>query len=101
MLAGGGGGRERHELAGPELLSQRAVAEIVLRAAGRTRRIVNVPTPLASRGLRVVEMLMTSRAPITWDEAELLEVSMVSARGTADAESLGVKPRSMQAVLGA
>ena len=44
---------------------------------------------------------MQSRAPSTWDEAELLEVPMTSARGTADAESLGVTPRAMAAVLGA
>jgi hypothetical protein len=37
----------------------------------------------------------------TWDEAELLEVPMVSARGVADAERLGVKPQPMRAVLGA
>ncbi len=36
----------------------------------------------------------------TWDEVELLEMSMTSPRGTADAERLGVSPRSMPAVLG-
>jgi NADH dehydrogenase len=63
--------------------------------------MVHVPTPLVSRGLRVVETLMKSRSPATWDEAELLEVSMLSALGTADAEGLGVRPRPMAAVLGA
>jgi hypothetical protein len=37
----------------------------------------------------------------TWEEAELMEVPMTSERGTADAERLGVEPRSMAAVLGA
>jgi NADH dehydrogenase len=50
--------------------------------------------------LRVAETLLKSRAPATWDEAELLEVSMTSARGVADAELLGVTPRRMSAVLG-
>jgi NADH dehydrogenase len=102
-LDGGGPGarRDRYELAGPQTLSYREVAEIVLRAAGRTRPLVNVPTPIVSRGLRVVEALMKSRAPATWDEAELLEVSMTTPRGTADAESLGVTPRAMADVLGA
>ena len=36
----------------------------------------------------------------TWDEAELLEIPMTSRRGTADAERLGVSPRTMAAVLG-
>ena len=43
---------------------------------------------------------MKSRAPATWDEAELLEVSMTTREGTADAEALGVTPRPMAAVLG-
>jgi NADH dehydrogenase len=91
----------RYELAGPQMLSHEAIVELVLRAAGRGRPIVNVPTPLVCRGLRLVETLMKSRAPATWDEAELLEVSMTSVRGTADAETLGVTPRAMGTVLGA
>jgi hypothetical protein len=39
------------------------------------------------------------RAPITWDEAELLEANMVAKGGTADALGLGVAPESIQAVL--
>jgi NADH dehydrogenase len=35
----------------------------------------------------------------TWEEAELMEVSMISERGTADAEELGVEPRRMGDVL--
>ena len=42
---------------------------------------------------------MKSKAPVTWDEAELLEVSMTSPRGTADALALGVEPRPMADVL--
>jgi len=97
---GAANGHERYELAGPQTLSHEQIVELVLRAAGRTRPVVNVPTGLVSRSLRVVETLMKSRAPATWDEAELLEVSMTSALGTADAEGLGVTPRSMNAVLG-
>jgi NADH dehydrogenase len=100
-LGGGAGGDRRYELAGPQILSHQQIVELVLRAAGRARPIVNVPTPIVSRGLRVLETFMQSRAPSTWDEAELLEVPMTSARGTADAESLGVTPRAMAAVLGA
>ncbi len=100
-LIGTGGEDRRYELAGPELLSHQQIVELVLRAAARARHTVNVPTPIVSRGLRVLEMLMQSRAPATWDEAELLEVPMISACGTADAESLGVTPRAMAAVLGA
>ena len=36
----------------------------------------------------------------TWEEAELMEEPMVTERGTADIEQLGVSPHSMPAVLG-
>jgi len=93
-------GQERYELAGPQTLTHEEIVDLVVRAAGRSRPIFKVPTPFVSRGLRVVEALMKSRAPTTWDEAELLEVSMTSARGTADAAALGVTPRAMGEVLG-
>jgi len=99
--SGSAHGHARFELAGPQTLSHEQIVALVLRAAGRGRRTVHVPTPLVSRGLRVVETLMKSRSPATWDEAELLEVSMLCAGGTADAEGLGVTPRPMAAVLGA
>jgi NADH dehydrogenase len=90
----------RLELAGPQTLSHQQIVELILRAAGRPRPTVNVPTPIVSRALRVIEVLMKSRAPATWDEAELLEVSMTTGEGTAGAETLGVTPRPMAAVLG-
>jgi NADH dehydrogenase len=93
---------ERHrriELAGPETLSHQEIIATVLRAAGRSRPLVNVPTPIVSRSLRLLERTMGTRAPATWDEAELMEVSMLSDRGTADAVALGVEPHEMAAVL--
>jgi hypothetical protein len=45
--------------------------------------------------------LMKSKAPATWDEAELMEVSLLTGRGTADPERLGVHPQYMAAVLDA
>jgi uncharacterized protein YbjT (DUF2867 family) len=93
------GGR-RYELAGPQTLSHQQIVELMLRAAGRPRPTVNVPIAIVNRTLRVVETLMKSRAPATWDEVELLEVSMTARAGTAGAEALGVTPRAMRAVLG-
>jgi NADH dehydrogenase len=93
--------RERYELAGPEVLTHTGIVELALRAQHRHRRLVHVPTPIVSRGLRVLEALMKSKAPATWDEAELMEVSLLSERGAADARLLGVEPRHMAAVLGA
>jgi NADH dehydrogenase len=92
---------ERYELSGPETLSYDAIVEIVLRAAGRPRPLIHVPLGVVSRSLRALEALMRSKAFATWDEAELMEVTMLAARGTADAQALGVTPRPMSSVLGA
>jgi uncharacterized protein YbjT (DUF2867 family) len=92
---------ERYELSGPETLSYDAIAEIVLQAAGRPRPLVHVPLGVVRRSLRTLEGLMRSKAFATWDEAELMEVAMTSARGTADAHALGVEPKRMSCVLGA
>ena len=89
----------RYELAGPETLTQREFVRLVLAAAGRRRR--TLPLPLAACGPRCGPR---RRSPgptslVTWDEAQLLAVEMLSARGTADAEALGVRPRRVADVL--
>jgi NADH dehydrogenase len=99
-LSLGDGAQARYELAGPEILTHAEIVGLVVRAAGRHRPLVHVPTPLVSRGLRAVGALMKSKAPAVWDEAELMEVSLTTLRGTADAESLGVHPHRMAEVLG-
>jgi hypothetical protein len=45
--------------------------------------------------------VMGVRAFATWDQAELMEASMISVRGAADAQGLGIRPQRMAAVLGA
>jgi NADH dehydrogenase len=102
-----GGGRsqgardERYELAGPETLSHTEIVRTLLRSLNRRRALLHVPTPLVSRTLRLLERAGGARAIATWDEAELMETSMTSARGAADAQALGVAPERMAAVLGA
>jgi NADH dehydrogenase len=93
-------GHARYELAGPDVLSQREIAELALRAARRRRPLVPVPTALLRPLLRAYEALTGPAAWATWDEAELLGVTMRTPRGTADAEALGVHPRRLAAVLG-
>lgn len=90
----------RFELAGPETLTYHEIVECVLRSLRRRRPVVRVPTRTACRILRLTELLMGPTAFATWDEAELLEVPLVTPRGTADAEELGVHPKPMSAVLG-
>jgi uncharacterized protein YbjT (DUF2867 family) len=99
-LAEDGHAHTRYELAGPETLSHAEIVRTLLRSRDRSRMLARVPTPIVSRALRLLERAAGSRAPATWDEAELLETTMVSPRGTADAESLGVRPQQLAAVLG-
>ena len=94
------GGAARYELAGPQTLSHDELVRIALRSFGRRRAVVHVPTPIVSRGLRAVEALARDRAFATWDEAELMETSMVAREGDADVRRLGVQPREITAVLG-
>jgi NADH dehydrogenase len=96
--AGGGG---RFELAGPEELSYDEIVRVTLRAAGRRRRLLHVPLPLVRASLRGLERVVGPPVFATWEEAELMEEPMVTRRGTADAERLGVSPLPMSAVLGA
>jgi uncharacterized protein YbjT (DUF2867 family) len=95
------GTTERFELAGPQTLSHNEIVRLVLRSQNRGRPLLHVPTPIVSRGLRLLEATMGQRAFATWDEAELMEVPMLSGRGAADAEGLGVTPQPMADVLGA
>ncbi|MGZ4350372.1 MAG: NAD(P)H-binding protein [Solirubrobacteraceae bacterium] len=89
----------RYELAGPETLTHREIVALALRSFHRLRRIVGVPLWLTRRILQTVELFGGPTAFATWDEAELLEVPLVSVRGTADARALGVIPRPMAEVL--
>src|SRR3954452_8690911 len=95
----GGTGRRRFALAGPETLSYDEIARVALRSWRRQRRLLHVPLPVVHAGLRSVEALARGKAFATWEEAELMEIPMTTGRGSADAESLGVHPLRMTAVL--
>jgi NADH dehydrogenase len=97
--AAGDGNHRRIELAGPERLSYDDIVRTFLHAKDRHRRLVHVPLPLVRWGLKAVEEVQGSMAFATWDEAELMEIPMVSQRGTTDAEALGVHPLPMEYVL--
>jgi uncharacterized protein YbjT (DUF2867 family) len=90
----------RYELAGPDILTQRELVALVLRSLHRRRRIVGVPMPVTLRLLRALELAAGQRAFATPDEAALMEVTLLSDRGTSDVERLGVTPKPVGAVLG-
>jgi NADH dehydrogenase len=100
VLDGRGNGAEPIVLAGPETLSHDQIIKTVLRSLGRRRRLLHVPLPVVRATLEALEATVgTSSAFATWEEAELMEISMTSSRGTADVEALGVSPLRMSAVL--
>ena len=96
---GGTGTRKRYELAGPETLTYDEMSDLVSRVAGRPRPLVHLPLPLVRAGLIAFRNAFGEAVFATWEEAELMEVSMTSERGSADAQELGVDPRRMEDVL--
>ncbi len=99
-LGGAANGSGRIELAGPETLTYNDMAEAILHARRRRRRLLHLPLPVVRAGLGAVERVSGHAAFATWEEAQLMELSMVTPRGPADAEALGVSPLPMRAVLG-
>ncbi len=94
-----GGGSRRHELAGPDQLTYDQIGRLIARSAGRERPLVHVPLGLVHHGLAGLRRVVGDAVFATWEEAELMEVPMVSERGAADARALGVEPRRMAEVL--
>jgi len=107
------GGRDQHagtldsslqhrriELVGPEIVSHDQLVRGVLRAARLRRPLVHVPLAVVEQVLYLIEALLGPNAFANWDEAELLQCSMLGERGTADVEALGVSPLSITAALG-
>jgi uncharacterized protein YbjT (DUF2867 family) len=99
-VEGRGGSRDRYELAGPQVLSYDDMARTVAASAGRPRPLLHVPLPLVRSGLIWLRRLVGENAFATWEEAELMEIPMVTERGTTDAEALGVEPLAVREVLG-
>jgi NADH dehydrogenase len=94
-------GKARYELTGPQRMAYDEIALAVARSTGRQRPLVHVPLGLVHLTLVTLRRIFGEAVFATWEEAELMEVPMVSERGTADAESLGVEPLPLDAVLGA
>jgi NADH dehydrogenase len=100
LRAGAPDGARRLELAGPEVLTYEEIVELALSAWDRDRPLAHLPLWLVKRSLRLLERMFGPSVFATWEEAELMEVPMVSAAGTRDARRLGVEPQRMADVLG-
>ncbi len=100
VLRNGSAGGRRFELAGPEVLTYEEIVRLALDARGRTRPFLHVPLPVGRRTLVLIESVSGPAAFATWEEAQLLDISMTTPRGTDDAKELGVEPKPMREVLG-
>jgi len=87
------------DLAGPETLTYSQMSILVGQLAGRPRRLWHVPLPIVHLALSTLHEIFKEKVFATWQEAELMRVSMTSSRGSADVEALGVKPSAMSEVL--
>ena len=94
------GGDRLHILSGPQTLSYAEMGTVIAKASGRERPLLRVPLNLVHLSLAAAKLLAGDAVFATWEEAELLEVPMISERGDADVRSLGVEPKRMQDVLG-
>ena len=94
------GAAARYDLAGPETLTYEQMGRLIARSVGRRRPVVKVPLNLVRLGLQAVRRVAGDAAFATWEEAELMEVPMITPRGDADVRALGVEPRRMEDVLG-
>lgn len=94
-----GPGDHVYELAGPETMTYAEMSELVGLLAGRPRPVIRIPLQLVHLGLTAIHRLVGENAFATWQEAELMRVSMTTPRGPADLERLGVEPRTMPDVL--
>lgn len=91
----------RYELAGPDVLTHEQIARLIAAAAGRQRPVVHIPLPLVRSGLIWLRRIFGETVFATWEEAELMEVPMLSPSATRDAVRLGVEPLPMREVLAA
>lgn len=89
----------RFELAGPERLTYEQQARLIAASAGRERPAIHLPLPFVRSALIWLRRVFGEVAFATWEEAELLEVPMVSEHGAADVRALGVEPVPMAQVL--
>jgi uncharacterized protein YbjT (DUF2867 family) len=99
-LRASGPRRRAFELGGPDTLTYDEIVREAVAAVGRRRPLLHLPLPVVRASLRALRLVAGPKVFATWEEAELMEEPMTTARGTADAEALGVRPRSMAAVLG-
>ena len=92
--------KARYELAGPQVLTYDEIARTVARGTGHERPLLHVPLGFVHLALVTLRRIFGEAVFATWEEAELMGISMVTDGGPRDARKLGVEPKPMREVLG-
>lgn len=87
------------ELAGPETLTHDQILRIAMAHFGEVRPLFHISTKWSRRLLCAQEAYLGPSALATWGEAQLMQLSSVTDRGTTDLKRLGVEPLPMTEVL--
>lgn len=84
------------EFAGPEVMTFKEVIEFVLHETHRSRKLIRVPMALTRLAGALLQIL--PKAPLTLDQARMLETDTVLSGTTPGLRELGVQPTGVEAV---
>ncbi len=85
------------EFAGPEIMTLREVIELVLRETRRARTLIAVP--MAWTKLTGAVMQILPNAPLTLDQARMLETDTVLSGAKPGLRDLGINPTAVEAIV--
>lgn len=85
-----------YELGGPQVMTMREIMELVCKATGYNRSLIDVPDAVASGLARLTGW--APGAPLTWDQWLMLQRDSVAAEGAAGLEAFGLPKTPIAAV---
>ncbi|MEE8438059.1 MAG: complex I NDUFA9 subunit family protein [Micropepsaceae bacterium] len=85
------------EFAGPEIMTLRQVIEFILRETRRSRTLITVP--MAPTKLLGAVMQIFPNAPLTLDQARMLETDTVLSGAKPGLRDLGINPTAVEAIV--
>ena len=91
-----GHGGKTYALAGPRVMTMRALNEWVVRATGRRRAVFDIPDGVARVMARLTGWL--PGAPMTWDQWLMLNEDNVADAGLPGIDAFGSRPMPLEAV---
>lgn len=87
------------ELAGPEILTHDQILRIAMAHFGEIKPLLHISPKWSRRLLYAQEAYLGPSALATWGEAQLMQLSSTTERGSTDLKRLGVAPLAMSEVM--